>query len=195
VYLIVGLGNPGQKYQKTRHNMGFLTLQALARRHQISIEKRKFNSHYGLGEILQKKVVLLTPLTYMNLSGLAVGSFLRYFQISSTSLIVIHDDLDLPWTRMKITNKGGAAGHKGLLSIIDQTQTSEFIRIRMGIGRPPERIPAESYVLEPFSAQERKELPLLMDQAAEAVEVIIEQGITAAMNRFNVRESKTGTQN
>jgi PTH1 family peptidyl-tRNA hydrolase len=192
VYLIVGLGNPGQKYQKTRHNMGFLALQALARRHQISPEKRKFNSHYGLGEILKEKVILLTPLTYMNLSGLAVASFLHYFQISSTSLIVIHDDLDLPWTRMKITNQGGAAGHKGLLSIIDQIQTREFIRIRLGIGRPPERIPAESYVLEPFSAQERKELPLLLDQSSDAVEVVIEQGITAAMNRFNVRESKTG---
>jgi PTH1 family peptidyl-tRNA hydrolase len=193
VYLIAGLGNPGQKYQKTRHNMGFLALQALARRHQISPEKRKFNSRYGSGEILKEKVILLTPLTYMNLSGLAVASFLHYFQIPSTSLIVIHDDLDLPWTRIKITNKGGAAGHKGLLSIIDQIRTHEFIRIRLGIGRPPEMIPAESYVLDPFSAQERKELPLLLDLSSDAVEVIIEQGITVAMNRFNVRESKTGT--
>jgi len=172
--------------------MGFLTLQAVARRHQISTEKRKFESHYGLGEILLKKVILLTPLTYMNLSGLAVGSFLRYFQISSDNLIVLHDDLDLPWTRIRITNKGGAAGHKGLLSIIDQIQTREFIRIRLGIGRPPERIPPESYVLEPFSAEERKELPLLIGRACEAIEVIMEQGISTAKNRFNVRESKTG---
>lgn len=175
--------------------MGFLTLQALARRHQIAIEKRKFESHYGLGEILREKVILLTPLTYMNLSGLAVGSFLRYFQISSDRLIIIHDDLDLPGGRMRITNKGGAAGHKGLLSIIDQIQTPEFIRIRLGIGRPPERIPAESYVLEPFSAEERKELPFLIDRACEAIEAILEKGITAAMNRFNVRESKTEAQN
>lgn len=187
MYLIVGLGNPGQKYKNTRHNLGFLTLAALARRHQISTEKRKFESHYGLGEILQEKVVLLTPLTYMNLSGQAVGSFLRYFQISPTSLIVIHDDLDLPWSRMKITNKGGAAGHKGLQSIISHVQTSEFTRIRLGIGRPPEKIPAESYVLESFSAEERKDLPLLIDYACEAIEVILEQGITTAMNRFNVR--------
>ncbi len=190
MYLIVGLGNPGQKYKNTRHNLGFLTLAALARRHQISPEKRKFESHYGLGEILQEKVILLTPLTYMNLSGQAVGSFLRYFQISSANLIVIHDDLDLPWTRMKITNKGGAAGHKGLLSIISHIQASEFIRIRLGIGRPPERILPESYVLEAFSAEERKDLPLLIDRACEAIEVILEQGITTAMNRFNVRESK-----
>jgi peptidyl-tRNA hydrolase, PTH1 family len=191
VYLIVGLGNPGQKYQNTRHNLGFLTLKALGHRHQIPTEKRKFESHYGLGEILLQKVILLTPLTYMNLSGRAVGSFLRYFQISSASLIVIHDDLDLPWTRMRITNKGGAAGHKGLQSIIDHLQTREFIRIRLGIGRPPDRIPPESYVLEPFPAEERKDLPLLIDQTCEAIEVILEQGITTAMNRFNVRETKT----
>jgi peptidyl-tRNA hydrolase, PTH1 family len=194
VYLIVGLGNPGQKYQKTRHNIGFLTIQALARRHQVFIEKRKFESHYGLGEILREKVILLTPLTYMNLSGQAVGSFLRYFQIPPENMMVVHDDLDLPWTRMRIMNKGGAAGHKGLLSIINQIQTREFMRIRMGIGRPPEIITAESYVLEPFSAEERKELPLLIDRVCEAVEVIIEQGITTAMNRFNVRETKTGDQ-
>ncbi len=174
--------------------MGFLTLQALARRHQIPTEKRKFESHYGLGEILRTKVILLTPLTYMNLSGLAVSSFLRYFKVSSENLIVVHDELDLPWGRMRLMNKGGAAGHKGLLSIIDQIQTREFIRIRLGIGRPPEKIPAESYVLESFSAQEKKELPLLMDQASDAVEAIIEQGIAAAMNRFNVREVKTEAQ-
>ncbi len=191
MYLIVGLGNPGKKYQNTRHNMGFLTLQALARRHQISIEKRKFESHYGLGEILRKKVILLTPLTYMNLSGSAVGSLLRYFQISPDSLMVIHDDLDLPWTRMRLSNKGGAAGHKGLLSIFDHIQTREFIRIRLGIGRPPERIPPEAYVLEPFLAEEKKELPNVIERACEAIEVILDQGISTAMNRFNVRESKT----
>jgi PTH1 family peptidyl-tRNA hydrolase len=191
VYLIVGLGNPGQKYKDTRHNMGFLTLQALARRHQLSIEKRKFDSQYGLGEISGEKVILLTPLTYMNLSGQAVGSFLRYFQISPENMMVIYDELDLPWGRMRITDKGGAAGHKGLLSILGQIQTRKLIRIRLGIGRPPERMPAESYVLEPFSAEERKDLPRLIDRACSAIEVILEQGITTAMNRFNVRESKT----
>lgn len=187
--LIAGLGNPGKEYQNTRHNLGFLTLQALARRHQFLIEKRKFKSHYGLGEILGERVILLTPLTYMNLSGLAVGSFLRYYQISSDSLIVIHDDLDLPWTRMRIANQGGAAGHKGILSIIDQIQTRVFIRIRMGIGRPPENIPPESYVLEPFSAEEKKELPFLTSRACDAIEVIIEHGITTAMNRYNGRKT------
>ncbi|OGP49194.1 MAG: aminoacyl-tRNA hydrolase [Deltaproteobacteria bacterium RBG_13_43_22] len=191
MYLISGLGNPGQNYLNTRHNLGFLTLKALARRHNISTEKRKFESRYGLGEILREKVILLTPLTYMNRSGLAVGSFLRYFRIPPDCLIVIHDDLDLPWTRIRIAEGGGAAGHKGILSIIDQLQTRDFYRIRMGIGHPQEKIPPESYVLEPFSAEERKELQPLTTQACEAIEVIIEQGISAAMNRFNVRKSKT----
>ncbi len=189
--LIAGLGNPGKNYQNTRHNLGFLTLQALARRHQIPIEKRKFESLYGSGEMLRKKVILLTPLTYMNRSGLSIGHFLRYFQIPPGHLIVVHDDLDLPWTRIRIVPKGGAAGHKGLLSIIEQLKTQEFIRIRMGISRPSGEIPPESYVLESFSTAEKKELPLLTDQACEAGEVLMEQGVTAAMNRFNVWKSPT----
>jgi peptidyl-tRNA hydrolase, PTH1 family len=193
VHLIVGLGNPGQQYQKTRHNLGFLTLQTLAHRHQILIEKRKFKSHYGLGEILGKKVILLTPMTYMNLSGAAVGSFLRYFKVSSENLVVIYDELDLPWDRIRITNKGGTAGHKGLLSVLDHIPSRYFARIRLGIGRPPENASGESYVLEPFSAAERQELPHLLNRACDAVEVMLDQGITAAMNRFNVRDVKSPT--
>jgi PTH1 family peptidyl-tRNA hydrolase len=189
VVLIAGLGNPGKNYQHTRHNLGFLTLQALAHRHQIPIEKKKFESLYGLGEMLNKKVILLTPLTYMNRSGLAVGHFLRYFQIMPDHLIVIHDDMDLPWTRIRIVPKGGAAGHKGILSIIEQLKTQEFIRLRMGIGRPVGEIPSEAYVLESFTVAERKELPLLMGQACETIEVLLEQGVTTAMNRFNARKS------
>lgn len=187
--LIAGLGNPGKSYQYTRHNLGFLTLQALSRRHQIQIEKRKFESQYGLGEIQNKKVLLLTPLTYMNRSGSAVGHFLRYFQILPENLIVVHDDLDLPWTRIKVVPKGGAAGHKGILSIIEHLKTQEFIRLRLGIGRPLEFIPSESYVLETFSPAEKKELSSLTDQACEAVETLLDQGITAAMNRFNIRKT------
>lgn len=189
MYLIAGLGNPGKKYLFTRHNLGFLTLQALALRHQIPIEKKKFESGYGLGEILKEKVILLTPLTYMNLSGRAVGSFLRYYQILPDHLIVVHDDLDLPWTRLRVAPKGGAAGHKGILSIIEQLKTQDFIRIRIGISRPTEEIPPEAYVLENFSAGEKKELSPLIDQACDAIETILKQGVTAAMNWFNVRKT------
>lgn len=189
MYLIVGLGNPGKNYQYTRHNLGFLTLQTLAGRHQIPLEKKKFESRYGLGEILQEKVLLLTPMTYMNLSGQAVGSFLRYYHILPEHLVVVHDDLDLPWTRIRIAPKGGAAGHKGILSIIEHLNTQEFIRVRMGISRPAGEIPPEAYVLETFSAEEKKEIPTLTGMACEAIEVIIRQGVTTTMNRFNVWKS------
>ena len=189
MFLIAGLGNPGGSYRFTRHNFGFLTLQTLAERHQIVIEKRKFESRYGLGEILHEKVLLLTPLTYMNRSGQAIDAFLRYFQISIDHLVVIHDDLDLSWTRIRIVPKGGAAGHKGILSIIDQLKTQNFMRLRMGIGRPAEKIPSESYVLQSFSAEERKELPTLTAQAGEAIELLLKQGLTTTMNRFNIRKS------
>lgn len=188
-YLIAGLGNPGREYQFTRHNLGFLALKALAGRHRIAIEKRKFESLYGSGEIGADKVLLLTPLTYMNRSGQAVSSFLRYFQIPLTQLIVLHDDLDLAWTRLRIVPNGGAAGHKGILSLIEYLKTKEFIRLRLGIGRPAERIPAESYVLQPFSPEEKKELSALTDQAVEAIETLLSRGLTTAMNRFNVRKS------
>lgn len=191
--LIAGLGNPGKSYQYTRHNLGFLVLQALAGRHQIPLEKKKFESRYGLGEILREKVLLLTPMTYMNLSGQAVGSFLRYYHVPPEHLIVVHDDLDLPWARIRLASKGGAAGHKGILSIIEQVKTQEFIRVRLGISRPTGGIPPEAYVLETFSAEEKRELPVLTALACEAIEAIIGQGVTAAMNRFNVRKSSPET--
>ncbi|MEW6185528.1 MAG: aminoacyl-tRNA hydrolase [Thermodesulfobacteriota bacterium] len=193
MYLIAALGNPGKKYQHTRHNIGFLTIQVLARRHGISIDKKKFEGQYGVGEILKEKVILLTPLTYMNLSGLAVGAFLRYFRISFKQLIVIHDDLDLSWTGLRIADKRGAAGHKGVLSIIEDIKTTEFTRVRMGIGRPREGLPPEAYVLEPFSNEEQEQLPALLERACEAVEAIISQGPTLAMNGFNTRKASPPT--
>jgi peptidyl-tRNA hydrolase, PTH1 family len=188
VYLITGLGNPGKEYQHTRHNLGFLVLQSLAGRHHISIEKRKFKSVYGSGEIGTEKVTLLTPLTYMNRSGQAVSSFLRYFHIPLDQLIVVHDDLDLAWTRLRIVPNGGAAGHKGILSLIEHLKSQDFIRLRIGIGHPTEKIPAEAYVLQPFPQTEKKELPPLIDQACDAVETLLSQGLTTAMNRFNGRK-------
>ena len=189
MHVIAGLGNPGPEYQFTRHNLGFQTLKTLAQRHRISLEKKKFESRYGTGQIGREKVLLVKPRTYMNRSGQAVGSFLRYYQLPPEHLIVIHDDLDLSWTRIRISPKGGAAGHKGMLSIIEQLKIRDFIRIRMGIGQPEEGTPPESYVLETFSAEEKKALPSLTGLACEAVEVIIGQGVTTAMNRFNIRQS------
>ncbi len=190
MYLVAALGNPGKSYQYTRHNLGFLTAQTLARRHQIVLNRRRFEGKFGTGEIQGVQTVLLTPLTYMNLSGVAVGSCLRFFQIPLDRLIVVHDDMDLTWTSLRIAERRGAGGHKGVLSIIQELNTSAFLRVRMGIGRPPGKVPAEAYVLEPFSESERRQLPAFLDQACEAIEMILSQGKTAAMNRFNVRRSK-----
>jgi peptidyl-tRNA hydrolase, PTH1 family len=189
VYLIAGLGNPGKEYQFSRHNMGFLVLQNLAARHDISIGKKKFEALYGSGDIGSEKALLLTPMTYMNRSGQAVSSFLRYFNLPLDHLIVVHDDLDLSWGRLRLAPNGGAAGHKGILSLIDHLQSKEFIRLRVGIGRPAGKTPVEAYVLQPFSNTEKQELPPISEQACEALEVLLSQGLTTAMNRFNVRKT------
>ena len=169
--------------------MGFLVLQNLADRHNISLSKKKFEALYGSGDIGSGKALLLTPMTYMNRSGLAVSSFLRYFNLPLDHLIVVHDDLDLPWGRLRLAPHGGAAGHKGMLSLFEHLQSKEFIRLRLGIGRPVEKIPVEDYVLHPFSSTEKKELPTITEQACEAIEVLLSQGLTTAMNRFNVRKT------
>jgi peptidyl-tRNA hydrolase, PTH1 family len=185
VVVIAGLGNPGKEYRYTRHNVGFLTIQTLAQRHQLSLSKRKFESRFGLGFVGRHKSLLVTPLTFMNRSGPAVLKWLDYYHLRPDNLLVIHDDLDLPWTRLRIVTKGGAGGHKGVLSIIAELQTREFARIRLGIGRPPEGKPPEAYVLESFSEEEKKQLPQVVTRACEAVEAILDNGALAAMNHFN----------
>jgi PTH1 family peptidyl-tRNA hydrolase len=185
VVVIAGLGNPGQGYQDTRHNLGFLAVRFLARRHRIPLSKNKFESRFGIGHIGRHKTLLLTPLTFMNRSGRAVLAWLEYYKRSAEHLLVMHDDLDLPWLRLRIVTKGGAGGHKGVLSIFEELQTREFTRVRLGIGRPPENVPAESYVLEPLSEVEKRDLPEFLTRAANAVEAILEHGALAAMNQFN----------
>lgn len=191
MYLIAALGNPGKAYRYTRHNIGFLALETLGRRHGIAVEKKKFEGRYGSGVISGKEVILLTPMTYMNRSGTAVAAFLRYFRIPPEHLIVLHDDMDLPWQVLRLTEKRGAAGHKGVLSIIHEVQTKAFIRVRIGIGRPPLGVSPESYVLERLSSTEAADLPSLTERVSEAVETILEHGITAAMNRFNAQKTAT----
>ena len=158
MYLIAGLGNPGRKYQFTRHNLGFRVVEALAQNHQIPLNQKKFQSIFGQGIIEGQKVHLLLPQTYMNLSGVAVGHWIRYFHSSPERLVVIHDDLDLAWGRLRIVAKGGAAGHRGVLSLIEHLHTNVFIRLRVGVGRPPGDQPPEVYVLEPLPASRRDAL-------------------------------------
>ena len=165
MYLIAGLGNPGRKYQFTRHNLGFRVIEALAQNHQIPLNQKKFQSIFGQGIIEGQKVQLLLPQTYMNLSGVAVAHWIRYFHSSPERLVVVHDDLDLAWGRIRIVAKGGAAGHRGVLSLIEHLQTNVFIRLRVGVGRPPGDQPPEVYVLETIPASRRADLDQLVEEA------------------------------
>jgi peptidyl-tRNA hydrolase, PTH1 family len=187
VYLIAGLGNPGRKYQFTRHNLGFRVIEALAQTHQIPLNQKKFQSIFGQGIIGGHKVHLILPQTYMNLSGMAVGHWVRYFHSSPERLLVAHDDLDLAWGRLRIVVKGGAGGHRGVLSLIEHLQTNIFVRLRVGVGRPPGDQPPEVYVLETIPASRRGELDQVVEEAVLALEMILRDGVERAMNGFNVR--------
>lgn len=185
--LIVGLGNPGQEYAGTRHNVGFEVIERLARRHGITVTKRAHRSVMGEGRIGAERVLLVRPLTYMNLSGEAVASIARFYKIEPQDVIVILDDVALPPGRLRLRYKGSAGGHNGLANILQRLNTQEAPRIRIGVGaaRPGEMV---GHVLSRFR---KEELPLIEDsyeRAADAVEVALSEGFETAMNRFNVGE-------
>ena len=188
--LIVGLGNPGKRYSLSRHNMGFLVLETLAKRENINISSKKFDSCFGKGVISGTPVVLAKPQTFMNLSGVAVGKLARFFKVDVEDVIVVHDDLDLPYREIRIKTGGGDGGHKGLISVIDHFGGSEFVRVRLGIGKPAQKEMIEGYVLERFSEEEVKELPNIMARAYDALVEVLSSGTQAAMNKFNLRVTK-----
>jgi PTH1 family peptidyl-tRNA hydrolase len=169
VKLIVGLGNPGSRYDATRHNIGFRVIDSLGAAHRIALRGRLPTAEYGVGVIEAQQVVLAKPLTYMNASGKAVGDLCTHFSLVPNDLIVVHDDLDLPLSRIKLKLKGGDAGHYGVRSIIEQLGTGEFIRIRIGIGRPASKDEVVAFVLSPFTPDE---LPLVGEAIHNAVEKI-----------------------
>ncbi|MCL4684284.1 aminoacyl-tRNA hydrolase [Myxococcota bacterium] len=186
--LVVGLGNPGPEYAETRHNAGFHVVAELARRHGIALAReRRFQGRFGRGRIGGVEAGLLEPHTFMNLSGkavLAAAGELRLGDLGS-DLVVIYDDLDLPFGRLRIRPGGGAGGQKGLADIQARLGRSDFPRLRVGIGRPPAGEDPVEYVLAPFDAGQRAALPELLDRAADAVEAILVDGVQRAMNRFN----------
>jgi PTH1 family peptidyl-tRNA hydrolase len=181
VWLLVGLGNPGREYAETRHNIGFMVADELARRWRASGWRNKFG-----GEIaLEKEVVMLKPQEYMNVSGAAVQRTAAFYKISVGEVIVVHDDIDLEFGRLKVKVAGGHGGHNGLRSITEQ-MGADFIRVRCGVGKPiggKDRV--TGHVLGGFSKSESQELPFLVGGAADAVELILQKGTTAAMNQVN----------
>lgn len=183
--LIVGLGNPGKKYERTRHNAGFHVVDEIARRSGASVAKQMSRSLTGVASIGGGRALLAKPQTYMNESGVAVASLLREVYGTADDLIVVHDDLDLPPGTVRVKAGGGHGGHNGLRSIIEQCGTADFVRVRVGIGRPPAGGDAADYVLSPFFAEERQGAAAAVSAAADAVIALLEQGAAAAMNLFN----------
>lgn len=187
--LVAGLGNPGGKYEGTRHNIGFMVVQHLAERCGVSVKKKGHQGVYGVGRCAGREVTLLLPQTYMNLSGVSVGSASKSLGVSPGDLIVVHDDIDLPFGALKIRFGGGHGGHNGIRNIREVLGSGEFVRIKVGVGRPQGGGDVADYVLSAFSGAERKLLENVLAAAAMAVEAVLERGATLAMNEFNNRDA------
>jgi PTH1 family peptidyl-tRNA hydrolase len=186
VKLIVGLGNPGREYRWTRHNMGFLLIDELAEENQIPIIRRGLKALYGRGRVAQIDVILAKPQTFMNLSGEAVERLLHFFKILPIDLIVLQDDLDLPWGEIRVRLRGSSGGHRGIQSIQDAIGSGDFVRFKIGIGRPalPKQDPAD-YVLDPLNEVEKREIKTILKRGREAIEVLLSRGPQEAMNRYH----------
>ena len=187
MFLVVGLGNPGEEYARTPHNAGFRVVDRLAEMHAIRVSRKDSKALTGLGEIAGRPVMLAKPQTYMNLSGVAVAGLLSKHEIAIGNLIVIWDELNLPWGSVKVLIRGSAGGHNGAQSVIEQVGTREFIRVRLGVAPDhPIREGAE-YLLAPVKRSREKELETAVGLAADAAGSIIAQGAAKAMTRFNRR--------
>jgi PTH1 family peptidyl-tRNA hydrolase len=187
-WLVVGLGNPGDRYAQTRHNLGAMTLELLLDRSNASLKSHKSGCLVAEVSIDGSRVVLARPTTYMNESGRPVGQLLRFYRTPPEKLIVVHDELDIPFGEVRVKFGGGTAGHNGLNSIVPHLRTKDFARVRVGIGRPG-GAGAVAKVLDTFSRAERDELGSVLERAADAVTTIVEVGLDRAMNEFNTRES------
>ena len=188
--LICGLGNPGAEYAGNRHNVGFLVLDAVSQRVRAELNQRKFDGRFGQGTLGNLRLLLFKPETFMNASGTAVGAAVRFYKVSPGDLLVIHDELDLPFGRLQLKLGGGAVGHRGLSSIIEWLGSDEFARLRVGIGKPEGPGAKEQvvgHVLSDFAPDEQRALAELIGKAADAVEAWSVDGLAAAMNRFNRR--------
>jgi len=183
--LVVGLGNPGEDYERTRHNVGAEVVELLAHRHGGKLRRQKERSRTDEVTVGGKRLALAIPLTYMNLSGEAVAPLVRRYRVEPSGLVVVHDEMDLEVPRLQVKVGGGLAGHNGLKSIVAHLHTQDFLRIRIGIGKPAGRREGADHVLRRFSKAEREQMEVTIEQAADAVEVIAAEGVAAAMNRFN----------
>lgn len=183
MFLIVGLGNPGSKYEKTRHNVGFDVIDLLSDKYNIQLNREKFKGIYGDGLIASQKVIMLKPGTYMNLSGESVREISDFYKIPPENIIVIHDDISLDCGRLRIRGQGSAGGHNGIKNIILNLATDKFVRIKVGVGQPDGDL--VSFVLGRFPGEDRKKVEKVFDAVGMAAEIIIGEGIDKAMNKYN----------
>lgn len=185
-WLVVGLGNPGDRYADTRHNIGAWAVERLADRLGARLRKVRFTAlHAGEATVDGQRVLLARPGTFMNVSGPPVASFVRKRRIDPDHLIVCHDEIDLPFGSLKVKRGGSTAGHNGLRSLVSALGSDDFLRVRLGVGRPPGRQDPADYVLRPFAKAERDDAELLAEEGADAVLTLIREGLTAAQDRHN----------
>lgn len=184
-FLIVGLGNPGREHRDNRHNIGFMAVDRLAERYGISMGKVQNKAITGNGRIGAQSVILVKPQTYMNRSGDAVGPLARFYKVPPANVLVVYDELDLPFGSVRLREKGGSGGHNGMKSLINHLG-SDFPRLRLGIGRPPGRMPPSAWVLQDFGKDESETANAMLDTAVAAVETFLSDGINLAMTRHNV---------
>ncbi len=184
-WLVVGLGNPGPAYAGNRHNVGFLVLDVLADRAGGKFKRHKSGADILEARVSGRRAVLAKPRSYMNSSGGPVAGVRRFFGVPAERLVVVHDDLDLDFGRLRVKCGGGDGGHNGLRSIRRSLSTGDYHRVRFGVGRPPGRMPAADYVLRDFSAAERRDLGVELERAADAVEMLLADGLERAQNAFN----------
>jgi peptidyl-tRNA hydrolase, PTH1 family len=187
MFLVAGLGNPGEEYALSPHNLGFLTVDRLAERHGIRVTRRDSRALVGVGEIDGQPVMLAKPQTFMNLSGTSLAPLMEKHSIPVDRLVVVYDELDLPWLSLRIKPKGSAAGHNGMKSVIGSLQTSDVARVRMGIHPGHPLSSGADFVLAPLKRSQRKELEEFVDYSADAVRSIIAEGVEKAMTRYNRR--------
>jgi len=198
-WVVAGLGNPGEEYSRSRHNAGFMTIDRIAKAKGVELSRRRFKGVTAQITLAETPAILVKPQTFYNLSGECISNLLGYFKIATSHLIVLHDELDLEAGRLRMKQGGGDAGNRGVRSIAESLGTTDFIRVRIGIGRPPgftiEMEPGrqpkteenKDYLLRPMTAAERQAMAPLLDRAANAVEAIAADGLEAAMNRYNQR--------
>lgn len=185
MFLVVGLGNPGNEYKKTRHNVGFMVIDKLADKLNIDLSKKKFDAEFGEGRFGTEKIILAKPQTYMNLSGVSVSQILDFYKIDTDDLIVIYDDIDIEPGKIRVKPNGSAGTHNGMRNIVQMLATEAFPRIRVGTGKPAGNIDLASYVLGNFNDEEIDVINKAVGNAAEAVCKIVESDVKTAMNEFN----------